>query len=68
MLRIFVRLRASAPTLREMDILLSLSTTIKLLLPEPALLSASYAIPPVIAPSPIIATAVPFSPFSFLAR
>lgn len=51
------------PTFSLMDILLSLRITIKLLWSSPAQLSsASYARPPVNAPSPITAITLPFSP------
>ena len=44
------------PTFSEIDILLSFSTIIKLPLTLEALLSASYAMPPVSAPSPMTET------------
>ena len=51
-----VKYSFKAPTLGSMDILLSLSMTNTSLFMNPALLSASKACPPVIAPSPITAT------------
>ena len=58
---------ATAPTLFEMDILLSLRITIKFFLNLPALLSPSKARPPVIEPSPITATVYDCSPLSCFA-
>ena len=48
--------RLSPPTFLAIDILLSLSTTSNGSREVPALLSASYAMPPVSAPSPMTAT------------
>ena len=66
-MRIVVRFFAIEPTFLLIDILLSFKTTIRLLLSFPELLSASYARPPVKAPSPITATTLPFSPLICLA-
>ncbi len=57
----------SAPTLREIDMSLSFSTTSRFASIAPALLSASKAMPPVIAPSPITATQRRLSPRRFAA-
>ena len=57
----------SAPTLGEMDISLSLSTTMRFLFRSPAWLRASKAIPPVMLPSPMTAMArcgIPFREFA----
>ena len=58
---------ATPPTFLEIERSLSLSIIIKLELRVPALLSASSAIPPVMAPSPITATTFSFVPFRSLA-
>jgi hypothetical protein len=52
----------NAPTFSEMDMSLSLRITSRLASMAPALLSASNAIPAVIAPSPITATTRRSSP------
>ena len=58
-----------APTLGEIDILLSLSTTTRLLWDRwPAWFSASKAMPAVMPPSPIIAMAQPSLPRCCMAR
>ena len=54
---------ADGSNLQIFDMLLSLRITNKLALLIPALLSASNAIPPVIEPSPMMATTCRFSPF-----
>ena len=55
------------PTFSEIDILLSLSTMMKLLFSLEALLSASYAMPPVSEPSPMTDTTLWSCPRSSLA-
>ena len=56
------RYEAIDPTFGAIDISLSLRMTMKLVLSWPALLIASYASPPVNAPSPITATTVSLLP------
>ena len=66
--RMSLSCRWSMPTLAAMDMSLSFTTTTRGTSACPASFSASKAMPPVSAPSPISATATPSSPRSFMAR